>query len=245
MEYVEDNIDTTTGYNLINNNKVMAQFKRIGYKNIALDNWYSVNPAKGEIVADFNFNYAHQTKLSVVDGLSNLVVSQTMLRPFSYLVYQQYGDLDDFHRNSTLFSFGKLAEIVDMAGPKFVYAHILCPHTPFTFDQNGESVNAQNKYNWKDKKYYLDQYKYVNKRITSLVTHILKNSKSPPIIIIQSDHGPRPQFGQDPKLRFNVPDEDTYRIFYTYYLPNQVGQYISGTVDPIDTFGNIFNNYLR
>lgn len=245
MGYIDKNTDTTTSYNMLNENKVMTKLKELGYTNIAFDSWFSVNPAKGKIHADYNYQYTHDAKVTFLDGLSNLIVNQSMVRPFSYLLYQQYGDIDDYHRNSTVYTFAKLQDVVKMKGPKFVYAHILCPHTPFTFDQNGEPVNINNKYNWKNKKYYLDQYIFVNKQIVKMVDHIFSSSIKPPIIVIQSDHGPRPQFGQNPSTRFTIPEEHMYRIFYTYYLPNGEGKYLPETVDPVNTFKMIIDTYLK
>ncbi|HQH26448.1 MAG TPA: hypothetical protein PLP17_03555, partial [Oligoflexia bacterium] len=83
-------------------------------------------------------------------------------------------------------------------GPKFVLAHILLPHHPYLFDSAGNirrHATLLNQFEfeknlWQDKKSYVEQLMFVNRQIESIVVHILSASAKPPIIILQSDHGP-------------------------------------------------------
>jgi hypothetical protein len=72
--------------------------------------------------------------------------------------------------------------------PVFVFAHILCPHGPFSFDQQGRSIAGG--FNWKDKSLYLGQYIYITDRISSVV-HSLVARDPDCVIILQSDHSAR------------------------------------------------------
>jgi hypothetical protein len=91
-----------------------------------------------------------------------------------------------------------LATMGPRPGPKFVFAHFLPPHHPYLFDRQGNilrSANLSNQFDfqkmlWEQKNLYLDQLVYMNGRITDVIDRILATSARPPIIIIQSDHGP-------------------------------------------------------
>ena len=72
--------------------------------------------------------------------------------------------------------------------PLFLYAHILCPHAPFSFDRNGRSIFGGE--DWDDKGYYLGQFIYVTDRISGIVRHLVEGDPDC-VIILQSDHSAR------------------------------------------------------
>lgn len=86
--------------------------------------------------------------------------------------------------------------------PKFVYTHLDIPHHPYFFDSTGKEIPIEKltdefKMN---KKAYIEYLIYSNNRILSLIDHIRKNSTSPPVIILLSDHGFRqlpPEISKD------------------------------------------------
>ena len=80
---------------------------------------------------------------------------------------------------------------------QFVLAYFDTPHQPFVFDQNGNSVDLKNAQNWKDKKYYLNQYIYTTKLMKQIVENILKNDPNC-ILLLQADHSARAS--SDPEL---------------------------------------------
>jgi len=128
-------------------------------------------------------------------------------------------------------------------GPIFAYVHIMAPHRPFVFDENGLSVNV--RYSKEDidglTKAYLSQLKFINGKTEEVVDQLLSNSKDPPIIVIQSDHGAR-----------LVPENSTreesiiirFGNFNAYYFPQSDHDLDLKTVTPVNTFRLIFNNYF-
>lgn len=89
--------------------------------------------------------------------------------------------------------------------PKFVLTHLMMPHYPYYYDKNGnefpfESLQEEEKLN---QHHYIEYLQYGNKKILEMIDHILKNSASPPVIILMGDHGYR-HFKQpvDPKYYF-------------------------------------------
>jgi hypothetical protein len=106
--------------------------------------------------------------------------------------------------------------------PCFVYTHLLMPHVPYYFDNNGnpnsfDKLLEDNKFSKKD---YLQYLQYDNKKLITLIDEIRKNSADPPVIILMSDHGFR-QFKEpvDKKYHFSnlisiyLPDSN-YSRFY-------------------------------
>ena len=82
--------------------------------------------------------------------------------------------------------------------PKFVFAHILAPHTPFVFTRDGQPVdrdspftlNADPELNDKQRynQRFVDQTLFINTSVLGLVDQILAQPGNP-VIILQGDHG--------------------------------------------------------
>ena len=130
-------------------------------------------------------------------------------------------------------SLDLLKNLPDMQGPKFVFAHINCPHNPFVFGPKGERVGARNFLNFADRRVYLGQYIFVTHQIRDVIAALLENSESPPIIVLQSDHGPK-TLGQDAATR----------IFNALHLPDSGKEYLCDSFSPVNTYRLIFNQYF-
>ncbi|MBN2499303.1 MAG: hypothetical protein JXB38_00970 [Anaerolineales bacterium] len=133
---------------------------------------------------------------------------------------------DQYERvNYTLDTLPKLAQ---MPEAKFVFAHVLIPHGPYVFGPDGE-FRAQD-----DERGYQDQVTYINTRILEIIDEILANSATPPVIIIQGDHGGP---GTQPyPFRMN--------ILNAYYLPDDGNQRLYPAITPVNTFRVIFDTYF-
>ena len=71
--------------------------------------------------------------------------------------------------------------------PKFVYAHLIMPHGPYTYNKDGKPMNL----NLSKDEQYIEYLQYTNKEILKLVDGILQRSDKPPVILFMSDHGHR------------------------------------------------------
>ena len=126
-----------------------------------------------------------------------------------------------------------------MPQPTFSYIHVISPHPPFVFDAEGNPTyppdfwNAQRLYP-PDlyAKGYQNQLTYLNKNVLKAIDTILADSKTPPIIIFQGDHGPWLQ----PKFK-------RFWILNAYYFPGHKDALYS-TISPVNTFRLMFNTYF-
>lgn len=121
--------------------------------------------------------------------------------------------------------------------PRFVYAHLMMPHEPFFFDRNGNRVKRGMNASTVRKEDYLDQLIFENSLLTNVVSEIIKNSKTPPIIIVQGDHGFR-------HLPIENRREESTTILNALYLPGASDDWIYDGMTPVNTFRMIFNRYF-
>lgn len=228
----------------INDNNVTRFLKEKGYKIVVIDNYYGIIPAKGMMKADLTYNYAFEKNFSVLDSFSRILIRNSMLRPFEFVIHQSGGGLFSDIRQGTLFTLTKIPEIKKIPGPKFVFIHLLCPHSPFVLDQNGGQVDVRNALNWKDPKYYRNQYIFISKKMDSVVNELLDTSSDNTVIIIQSDHGPRASDCVRQEC-LDIPIDDQFRIFNAYYLSDDCKKYLYQNISPVNSFRLIFNCYFK
>jgi hypothetical protein len=135
--------------------------------------------------------------------------------------------------------FDSMDEVANMPGPQFSYVHLISPHPPFVFDAEGnpnyppDFWNEQREYPYDDyQRGYLGQLTYLNTKVLDAVDTILAESETPPIIILQGDHGAWMQ-----------PKDRRMWIFNAYYLPGHEDE-LYPTISPVNTFRLIFNAYF-
>jgi hypothetical protein len=143
------------------------------------------------------------------------------------------------HINRTLYTLDELTALPSMAGPKLVFAHILVPHFPLVFNADGSIQTDPGYFSNADgpindtyyKKGYSAQVQFIDARMLKIVQTILAQSKTPPIIIIQGDHG---VYGIDRESNFEA-----------YYLPENGAAKFYNTISPVNSFRVIFNTYFQ
>jgi hypothetical protein len=147
-------------------------------------------------------------------------------------------------RNQILNALDVLDTIAISQSPKFVFVHIVAPHPPFVFGPNGEffarttplTLNQDMEdRNWE--RYvdgYIGQVRFLNNRLLMAIHNILNNSATPPIIILQADHG---------TTRL-LDDRGRVAILNAYYLPDNGDENLYHTITPVNTFRLIFDTYF-
>ena len=126
-----------------------------------------------------------------------------------------------------------------MPGPKFVYTHMILPHPPFVFGAQGENTDPADF--WNEKKLYpadkfergyTNQITFLNHQMLAMIDTILADSTTPPIIVLQGDHGPWLQ-----------PNPQHFFILNAYYLPSHTDQ-LYPQISPVNSFRYIFDAYF-
>jgi hypothetical protein len=211
----------------------------IFYEPIHLD---VASTGKGISWSNFDILLTETTVIRAYNDLA-IAIAESEGRDLRYRSYQAQRD----RILSTLYRLESMAEV---EGPKYVYAHIVCPHPPFVFGRNGEELPHSVPYTIKDGdhfmgsredyiKLYIDQLIFLNNRLTTIIERIIADSDTSPIIIIQGDHGPGAY------LVWDSPEEtimrERFSILNAYYVPEDVQDLLYPTISPVNSFRLIFN----
>ncbi|MFH0862013.1 MAG: hypothetical protein V1875_03185 [Candidatus Altiarchaeota archaeon] len=163
----------------------------------------------------------------------------------------------DETRADILYTLDNLGEVAPMPGQKLVLAHIMSPHPPFYFDGDGmpaegcgaggEGCDLEES---KDR--FVRQLSFVNVRTLAAVDEILANSETPPIIIIQGDHGTW-SVGREFGSCFNESGlmdysegelDERMGILNAYHLPDGGDSGLYESMSPVNTFRWVSDYYM-
>ena len=247
MNYIEelgvntspDNKDVRQLDPLIVHPKVRADFEKAGYQSVAFETGYlftewrdadhyfqpESNPFTMPVLTPFEGMLLQNTEISA--GLQY----QRVRRLFG-LTFPYYEKWQREH-----YIIDQVKKIPEIPGAKFVFIHLVTTHRPYVFQPDGSILN--------DERYYIDdgvpindeyyvrgfqyQLQFTNSYMLDLIDTILKNSKNPPVIILQGDHG----------VRF--PGRQT--ILNALLIPNPKNE-LYPEISPVNNFRIVENSVL-
>jgi hypothetical protein len=239
-------------YEMIAHSEIREVFAQMGYQFVAFESGkyrYEVRDA------DFFYspNYWKYRDTSSVISLLDLnefegmLLSTSLLRAANeFYTRSQISDrglLEEHyqkHRIRVKFTLESLGKIAGMEGQFFVFAHIISPHSPYVFGRFGEVVNHSEAFSLIEQasddrsRQYANQTVYITKLLERTIDEILANSLSPPIIIIQSDHGPRA-----PSMQARM------SILNAYLIPEDTYGLLYPSITPVNSFRVLLSSYFR
>ena len=130
-------------------------------------------------------------------------------------------------------AFSQLAEIPKLRGPKFTFCHLITPHKPYVFTRDGQTEWDLDQ---TSRQIYVDQIVYLNREVTRTIDVIRSKSKVPPIIIVQSDHGPGYNSLKDGLDPLEDYVQERVPILNAYLVPESMRSELYPTITPVNTF---------
>lgn len=232
----------------IDNNRAVQFLKQFGYVFVAL--------SSGRECAEVENADIFIAPPLLPKEFYRMIINYT---PFAVLLDKLRAKSDyDIQRERHEYVFEHIASLPKRDFPVFLFSHILAPHPPFVFDEDGQSVE------WPKRKsiafcdgsmivqtaeqreeymsYYVGQLRYLNKRVIEIIDGIIANSTKPPIIILQADHGPGSMLDWESLENTNL--RERMSILNAYFLPDGGEKHLYGSITPVNTFRVIFNAYF-
>ena len=146
------------------------------------------------------------------------------------------------HPFRTLAWLDFMKSVGSMERPKFVFAHLLKPHSPYSFDRFG-SVNMDLN-GWSDDHdptvpgAFYGQIIWLNGQMLEVIDAILDDYEQTPIIVIAGDHGYR--HGRTPEGRSTTRD-----VLATFLLPDGGESAVYPSITSVNHFRAILDYYFE
>lgn len=235
----------------IRNNKVVKYLKDKGYTYINIGPVWtptSINPN-----ADKNYVFKdglYPNADEFTTGFLNQTIAASVFKVlFADKTAVSKDPYNNDHRKRILYEMNVVQEVPKIPGPKFVFVHVLTPHDPFVFDKNCNPISEDvvNKNNHQTN--YVNQLTCANTMIMAAIDTVLRDSKTPPVIILQSDEGPFPMNAPiSPNQSWGTAATETlqekYPILNAYYLPGAKNPQLYSSITPVNSFRVLFNTYF-
>ena len=216
---------------LIQDNDLARYLQVKGYRFIHLNTWWAGTASSA--LADESSPFS-------LPEFDRVLLKTTILSPIWHRLLPKSSEED-----LLLHQFAKLETIPNIEAPTFTFAHIICPHPPYVFDRLGIRKQDPKELieKWSYRKLYVDQLVYVNNRITEIIDKAISQSKRPPIIIVQADHG------SSSCLKLNVPYRDQpellrerMSILNAYLVPDSAREDLYKSITPVNSFRVVLNS---
>jgi hypothetical protein len=236
---------------VLKNSLVRRQLEALGYKTVAFDTGYeATNFSDAEIYLAFTKD---PFLIQAIEPFEALLIRSTAGLIYTDWIYKsqiERVELVDKSLNSVNFPFQthierqkfileQLPKIPSISGPKFIFVHLVVTHFPYLFTPTGEIQTDPGFFAGKlgraineeyEHKGYLDTIQFLNPRLLEIVRTIIQSSDTPPIIIIQGDHG----------LKLG----NRNQIINAYYLPGMNPSSLHPSITPVNSFRIVFDSYF-
>jgi hypothetical protein len=232
LEGLNSNIHAIDYPDSIIHGEVRQFLEQQGYKTVSIDSgiWfttlydadYNINKDRPVTSSFFDFKRLSEFEILFLRTTVLRLVEESRAAWLSTLVENPRLEAYEL----ILFEFDQLDQSPSLPSPKFVFVHILAPHSyPFIFNADGafelsSSVDPA----------LGNELLFLNKRTIEAVQAILAGSKNPPVIIIQGDHG------LDTEVRM--------ANLIAYYFPNGGDSVLYPTITPVNSFRPVFDTYF-
>jgi hypothetical protein len=247
----EFGLDTDDVWVLLKQSLVREQLETLDYKTVAFDTGFEWSRIEN---ADIYLSLSRDSfQLQLIEPFEAMLIKSTLgliltdLQNRSFVtqtnrLLEGINEINFPYRHFVerqLFILDQLPRIPSFPGPKFVFVHLLIPHVPHIFGPEGEIITDTRYYGGdldaaiNDEFFergYVNEIRFINSRMLTIVKTLISESGTPPIIIIQSDSG---------KTKGNW-----HKILNALYLRGEENPKLYSAISPVNTFRLIFDTYF-
>ena len=233
----------------LNQSRVIQIFQELGYEIVTFESGFSLTDITA---ADYHLD-------PIIHGLNpfeSILLSQSVVvypAEISLLFNRMaFGISYSGHIARQRYILDTLPALDLIPSPKFVFAHIILPHPPFVFQEDGQVIIPDLRFSYLDaddyegsmegyRAGYVSQLSYLNRVLEGIIEGILSKPESA-VILLQADHGPRSMFTWKSPSPEGI--YETFSIFNAYCLPRESHAILYPEISPVNSFRLLFSHYF-
>lgn len=243
----------------VDQNRMAASLRTRGYQFVAISCGFLLTQAR---TADILYDperastplagWSEKLLAPQLTPIESLLLIRTPLSFLDRSAHRQY----EKHRKGLRFALESLSATTQLTQPKFVFAHILLPHTPFVFTATGEPITPPHPFSIDSgsdykailspeeyRKQYIEQLKFTNTRILEELTTILRENQRPTVIVLMGDHGPRSTVNWDKVENTDVKEAFGNLMAFHLVTPKDT-QRVPQDISPVNALRFVLNTYF-
>jgi len=247
-----DNDNWELVYPLVENNRLASFLHNHGYRYVFFPSAFAATrqsriadaqlPSPAQIRPEFEAVWLWTTPLPTAHRLWCRV---TGCQFFTFSYTPESAELLDW-------KFDQLPRLAGRRQPVFVFAHLTLPHEPYVYyatcqhrepfwplDDAADTLAL--------KRAYVEQIECLNRKLLVLVDAIRKRSSTPPVILLQADHG----HGRLGRLAPGLDAVDPWQVaerravFAAYALPGVPASDVSDSISPVNIVRLVLRHYFN
>jgi hypothetical protein len=262
--FTEDSINSSLNMDYVQNrgysipyNKVAQLMRALGYKYIFVPSGFSITNSSPLADVSINLDIWHESELSALlleySAFGYFLHSSASLTKMAIWkgVFENARGTGQWHKQITR-SIESIGRIPQIEQPTFTFAHIISPHPPYVFNRDGSlyqksTMSEIGNYNqWSETTLFVNQITHLNRLLETMVTELLTKSSTPPIIILQGDHGTFALSGK--QWNYANPSADAIKErmsnLVACYVPDVIRAGLYDSITPVNIFRVVFNQYF-
>jgi hypothetical protein len=231
----------------IKTNRVYRFFSSLGYRIFSNNSGYAVTRKPYASVVDAMLGNLSEFERALIDR----TIFEPLLSKWRSVEQLRFNKCD-----SIVDALGQLGAVANQDGPKFVFYHIMSPHPPYCFDENGEMIPRHPVYDvsaWLEDNLAIPGYNDwvmenypkniagLNFHVIEAINSILDQSEGNAVVIIQSDHGS--SSGTDLHSTGRTDMVERFGILNAIYMPADFPRYgLEESMSSVNTFRTVLSN---
>ncbi len=237
MDYVNVNYELSDSQSglvmerMLSNNIVTKIFQKNGYETISFYNELNLRSNPDTRNQLCNNAIGNNQFMSFILIQTPIVIFENYIDKYNYKEY----------RENRLCVFNEISTLDEKySQPIFVFAHIMMPHYPYIFKNDGTMISDTEITSIEDKTAYISQLQFTDSKVLEIVKELL-HKEPQPIIVIQSDHGFRVAHDEI-SIDDYVSMDRSFSNFAAYYFPDTTLANNDQVHTSVNSFRILFNN---